>query len=185
MLYFPTLRKSEGLFALLIFNFCRHIFKDDQLLKNWYLKRFLITLNLSFFTVIQRIQSVYLFLAFVLDGTIFFNTLYTHAMDDPQAWVGMGFTAVLVIAGLFSLISIFLYNNRSNQIKWTGVVVALQTITFGYGVGILISLGGFGMFLWDEAIGAGILLIALIAVFMARKKIKDDEELVRSMDRIR
>lgn len=135
--------------------------------------------------MIQRIQSVYLFLAFILDGTIFFNALYTHAMNDPQAWVGLGFTAVLVIAGLFSLICIFLYSNRTNQIKWTGGAVALQTIAFGYGVGILISLGGFGMFLWDEAIGAGILLIALIAVYMARKKIKADEELVRSMDRIR
>lgn len=135
--------------------------------------------------MIQRIQSVYLFLAFILDGTIFFNALYSHAMEDPQAWIGMGFTAVLIIAGLFSLICIFLYNNRTNQIKWTGVAVALQTITFGYGVGILISLGGFGVFLWDETIGAGILFIALIAVFMAQKKIKNDEELVRSMDRIR
>ncbi|MBN2731997.1 MAG: DUF4293 domain-containing protein [Balneolaceae bacterium] len=135
--------------------------------------------------MIQRIQSVYLFLAFILDGTIFFNALHAHAMNDPQAWVGIGFTAILIIAGLFSLICIFLYNNRSNQITWTGIAVALQTIAFGYGIGILISLGGFGMFLWDEAIGAGILLIALIAVSMARKKIKDDEELVRSMDRIR
>lgn len=135
--------------------------------------------------MIQRIQSVYLFLAFVLDGTIFFNALYRHAMNDPQVWVGSGFTALLIIAGLFSLACIFLYNNRSNQIKWTGGAVILQVIALGYGVGILISLGGFGSFLWDEAIGVGILLIALAAVMMARKKIKEDEELVKSMDRIR
>lgn len=135
--------------------------------------------------MIQRIQSVYLFLAFVLDGTIFFNALYTHAMADPQAWIGLGFTAVLIIAGVFSLICIFLYKNRTTQIKWTGGAVALQTIALGYGVGILISLGGFGMFLWDEAIGAAILFIALVATYMARRKIRDDEELVRSMDRIR
>jgi len=135
--------------------------------------------------VIQRIQSVYLFLAVVLDGTLFFNALHAHAMNDPQQWVGIGFTAVLIVAGLFSLICIFLYSNRSNQIKWTGGAVALQTIALGYGVGILISLGGFGPFLWDEALGAGFLLLALVAVLMARKKIKDDEELVQSMDRIR
>lgn len=135
--------------------------------------------------MIQRIQSVYLFLAFVLDGTIFFNALYTHAMNDPQVWVGSGFTAVLIIAGLFSLVCIFLYKNRSNQIKWTGGAIVLQVIALGYGVGILISLGGFGSFLWDEALGVAILLIALVAVVLARKKIKDDQELVRSMDRIR
>lgn len=135
--------------------------------------------------MIQRIQSVYLFLAFVLDGTIFFNALYRHAMNDPQVWVGSGFTAILIIAGLFSLTCIFLYKNRSNQIKWTGGAIVLQVIALGYGVGILISLGGFGSFLWDEALGVAILLIALVAVVMARKKIKDDQELVRSMDRIR
>ncbi len=135
--------------------------------------------------MIQRIQSVYLFLAFVLNGTIFFNALHTHAMNDPQAWVGIGFTAVLIISGLLSLTCIFLYSNRSNQIKWTGAAIAMQVITLGYAVGILISLGGFGSYLWDEAIGVGILLIALVAVVMARKKIKDDQELVRSMDRIR
>lgn len=135
--------------------------------------------------MIQRIQSVYLFLAFVLDGTIFFNALHKHAMNDPQVWVGSGFTAVLIIAGLFSLTCIFLYKNRSNQIKWTGGAIVLQVIALGYGVGILISLGGFGSFLWDEALGVAILLIALVAVVMARKKIKDDQELVRSMDRIR
>jgi peptidoglycan/LPS O-acetylase OafA/YrhL len=135
--------------------------------------------------VIQRIQSIYLFLAFVLNGTVFFNALYSHAMNDPQPWMGIGFTAVLIIAGLFSLLCIFLFKNRSNQVKWTGAAIALQTIAFGYGIGILISLGGFGPFLWDEAIGALILFIALIATYMARKKIKADQELVRSMDRIR
>jgi len=135
--------------------------------------------------VIQRIQSVYLFLAFILDGTIFFNALYDYAMDDPQAWVGIGFTAVLIIAGLLSLVCILLYSNRNNQAKWAGGAVAVQTVALGYGVGILISLGGFGPFLWDEAIGAGILLIALAAVYMARRSIKADQELVQSMDRIR
>lgn len=135
--------------------------------------------------MIQRIQSVYLFLAVVLDGTIFFNALYSHAMADPQQWIGIGFTAVLILAGLLSLLCIFLYKNRSVQLRWTGGAVAFQTIALGYGIGILISLGGFGMFLWDEAIGAGILLIALAATYLARKKIRDDENLVQSMDRIR
>lgn len=135
--------------------------------------------------MIQRIQSVYLLLAAVLDGTIFFNALYTHAMNDPQQWVGIGFSATLIIAALFSVLCIFLYKNRSNQIRWTGAAIALQIIAFGYGIGILISLGGFGIFLWDEAVGAAILLIALIATYMARRKIEADQELVRSMDRIR
>lgn len=135
--------------------------------------------------MIQRIQSLYLLVAAILDGSIFFNALYTHAMRDPQKWIGLGFTAALILAGLLSLVSIFLYKNRENQIKWVGGAIALQTINFGWGIGILISLGGFGFFLWHDALGDGLLLIALIANIMARKKIRDDQKLVKSMDRIR
>ncbi len=135
--------------------------------------------------MIQRIQSVYLLLAAILNAAIFFNALYARAQADPVAWISIGFTVVLILAGLVSLICIFLYKNREAQAKCATAAITFQVIAFGYGVGILISLGGFGAFLWDEALGAFFLLIALIAMVIARKKIRDDQDLVRSMDRIR
>lgn len=84
-----------------------------------------------------------------------------------------------------SVVTIFLYNNRDIQRKVASAAIALQVIAFGWGVGILISLGGIGVFIWDEALGALFLLISLGATAAAHKKIKDDEELVQSMDRIR
>lgn len=135
--------------------------------------------------MIQRIQSVFLFLAFILNGSIFFNALYRHAMEDPQAWIGIGFASFLTLAALAPLACIFLYNNRKNQLRWVGRSIMLQVVTLGYAIGIFISLGGFGTFLWDEALGLGMLVLALLAQLYARKKIKDDIELVNSMDRIR
>ncbi|NIT59801.1 MAG: DUF4293 family protein [Aliifodinibius sp.] len=135
--------------------------------------------------MIQRIQSVFLFLAFLLNGSVFFNALYSHAMDDPQVWIGLGFAIILSIASLGSLGAIFLYQNRENHRKWVSVLLIVQLIALGFGIGIYISLGGFGTFLWDETIGLGLLLLALGAQLYARKKIKDDIELVKSMDRIR
>lgn len=135
--------------------------------------------------MIQRIQSVFLFLAFILDGSVFFNALYSHAMDDPQAWIGIGFAILLSLSAFSSLVCIFLYNNRTNQLKWVNRTMILQVATIGYGLGIFISLGGFGSFLWDEALGIGMLVLALCSQIYARKKIKDDIELVKSMDRIR
>lgn len=135
--------------------------------------------------MIQRIQSVFLAIAVILDGAFFFNNLYTQAMADPQVWIGISFTVFIALAGLASLGSIFLYSNRKFQIRCVSVTIVLQLIAFGYSVGILISLGGFGIYLWNEAIGAAMLLVALIADVRARKKIKDDEDLVKSMDRIR
>ncbi len=135
--------------------------------------------------MIQRIQSVFLFLAFLLNGSVFFNALYSHAMNDPQAWIGLGFAIILTIASLGSLGTIFLYQNRENHRKWVSVLLIIQIITIGFAAGIYITLGGFGTFLWDETTGLGLLALALIAQLYARKKIKDDIELVKSMDRIR
>lgn len=135
--------------------------------------------------MIQRIQTFFLFLAFVFDGSVFFNALYSHAMQDPLDWIGIGFAIILTIASLGSLGSVFLYKNRENHLRWVSRLLIAQIIAIGYGFGIYISLGGFGVFLWDETIGLGLLFLALVSQLYARKKIKDDIELVKSMDRIR
>lgn len=135
--------------------------------------------------MIQRIQSVLLFLTFLLNGSIFFNALYHHAVTDPQQWMGISFAVVLAIAALLPLLCIFLYKNRKNQLKWVNIGLLAQLIILGFGSGIYVSLGGFGSFLWDETIGLALLLLAFVIELFARKRIKDDIELVKSMDRIR
>lgn len=134
--------------------------------------------------MIQRLQSILLFLAFILDGSVFFNALYHHAVQDPRAWIGITFAILLTIASLASLGCIFLYQNRENQLSWINRLLAPQVLVFGFGIGIYISLGGFGTYLWDETIGLGLLFLAFVAQIYARKKIKDDIKLVKSMDRI-
>ena len=135
--------------------------------------------------MIQRIQTVFLFLAFLLNGSVFFNALYSHAVNDPQGWVGISFAVLLTISSLGSLGTIFLYSNRQNHLRWVNLLLIPQIITIGFAFGIYISLGGFGVFLWDETIGLALLFLALGSQLYARKKIKDDIELVKSMDRIR
>lgn len=135
--------------------------------------------------MIQRIQTVLLFLAFILNGSLFFNALYSHAMHDPLDWIGIGFAIILTLASLGSLGSIFFYKNRENHLRWVNRLLVIQILALGYGFGIYISLGGFGVFLWDETIGLGLLFLALASQLYARKKIEDDIELVKSMDRIR
>lgn len=135
--------------------------------------------------VIQRIQSVLLFVAFLLNGSIFFNTLYQHAMNDPSGWIGIVFAVVLTIACLLPLLCIFLYANRQNQLRWLNISLVVQLVVLGFGIGFLVSMGGFGSFLLNETIGVALLLAALLTELYARKKVRDDIELVKSMDRIR
>ena len=135
--------------------------------------------------MIQRLQTVFLFAAFLLNGSVFFNALYHHAMNDPRMWIGYGFAIILTIASLGSLGTIFFYKNRKNHHRWVSRLLIVQVIAFGFALGIYISLGGFGTYLWDETIGLGVLFLAFASQLYARKKISDDIELVKSMDRIR
>lgn len=120
-----------------------------------------------------------------MNGAVFFTALYRQAVIDPSRWIGLSFAILLTLAALLPLISIFLYSNRQRQLRWVSASLWVQLLTLGAGTGIYISLGGFGSFLWDESIGLGLLVVALLTSLYGRKKIRDDINLVKSMDRIR
>jgi len=135
--------------------------------------------------LIQRIQSVYLILAVLLNLSVFFTPMYRHALNDPAEWIGITFAGFLTVAMLLSLVSIFMYGNRQNQIKWVKGASYFQIAALGIAVAILFTLGGFGRFLWMEVVSTGLITVSLILLWMAGRRIKKDQELVDSMDRIR
>lgn len=61
----------------------------------------------------------------------------------------------------------------------------MQVIGLGFATGVFFSLGGIGTYLWDEGVGLSLIVIALTFEVLALRGVKKDEELVRSMDRIR
>lgn len=136
-------------------------------------------------TVIQRIQTVFLALASCLNLGVYFTPVYDKAMQDPQQWIGIGLASALVIALILNLVSIFMYENRKNQMSWVKRGILLQVVSLGFAAGVLFSLGGIGTYLWDEALGTGLVILGLAGQILALRFIKKDDELVRSMDRIR
>lgn len=135
--------------------------------------------------MIQRLQTLFLILATLLNASAYFTPIYEKAMNDPQAWIGIGLASSLLMAMVLNVASVFLYNNRNNQVVWVKRAALFQVIGFGFCVGVLLSLGGIGTYLWDEALGAGLVFAGLIFQILAMRFIRKDEELVRSMDRIR
>ncbi|WP_421772989.1 DUF4293 family protein [Gracilimonas sp.] len=135
--------------------------------------------------MIQRLQTVFLALASILNLSVYFTPIYEKAMNDPQLWIGIGLASSLLVALIINVFSIFLYNNRRNQLAWVKRAALLQVIGLGFCVGVLFSLGGIGTYLWDEALGTGLVVAGLLFQILALRFIKKDEELVRSMDRIR
>lgn len=135
--------------------------------------------------MIQRIQTIFLSLAAVCSFAVYFTPIYTRAIEDPQAWIGLGLASTLIIAVLLSLYSIFLFKNRKSQIAWVKRAALIQVIALGFSTGVFFSLGGIGTYLWDEAIGTGLIVLSFAFQLLALKFIHKDEKLVKSMDRIR
>ncbi|MEL6969818.1 MAG: DUF4293 domain-containing protein [Bacteroidota bacterium] len=143
--------------------------------------------------MIQRIQSIYLFLAagaaFALFAVPFATTpevqadsvIFADATFNTQDSIAM--MAGFGLAGLLLLVIIFLYNNRKLQMNLTKVGIFLA----GVGVG-----GAAQRYFSDSAadaaqFAAGVALPALIIIFafLALRSINKDEKLVRSVDRLR
>lgn len=97
----------------------------------------------------------------------------------------MSFAGLLSVSMVLSFISIFMYGNRVNQLKWVKAASYFQVAALAIAVAILFTLGGFGRFLWKEVISTGLIVVSLILLWMAGRRIKKDQELVDSMDRIR
>lgn len=135
--------------------------------------------------MIQRLQTVFLFLTTVINFFVFFTPIYRRAVQDPAPWISILFAILLTAAMVLSAIAIFLYKNRINQLKWVKLAIYFQIAVLAAAGGILFTMGGMGSFLIQEALSVLLILVALISLWLARRYIKKDQELVESMDRIR
>jgi heme exporter protein D len=135
--------------------------------------------------VIQRPQTIFLVLTVILNLAVFFTPIYSHAVNDPATWFGMGMAISLTMPMIIAVVSIFLYKNRPTQLKWVKIATYVEIVALGFALGVLFSLGGFGKFLWKEVVSSGIIILTLASLWQAGRLIKKDEELVKSMNRIR
>jgi amino acid transporter len=158
--------------------------------------------------MIQRIQTVYLSLAFVATALLFAFPLaqffsetgaYVFSVTglknmvpgDANAFNPIIFLPlIIVVVGLafLTLFTIFQFKNRSFQIKLTsiGVLAAIALI-----------MGIFFLYIpmiekkiniipdYRKAFGIYLPLVALVFLVMANRAIKRDDKLVRSADRLR
>ena len=147
--------------------------------------------------MIQRKQTIFLFLAFLLTLVCMcsrIGTLYGEGMEVARVfnlWLSDGqgqhsfvvwpLMAVLLPSSLLSLVTIFLYKKRQLQARLCLLGIVLL-IAWYIGLAVLPAQGGGNLHLeWASVLPA----ISIIFLFLARKGILADEKLVRSMDRIR
>ena len=143
--------------------------------------------------MIQRIQTVYLFLLFIGNGIgILFNKSVFSKVNEGFAkldvlTVDLIFIALAVILMIISLITVFKYKNRILQMRICQFMIFLNfvfVVLIGVYVYRQLSLPG-GFSYPEKGIEWIIALISIVFAILAKKAIKSDDELVKSADRFR
>ena len=136
--------------------------------------------------MLQRIQTIYLFIASFISGVlIFFVSLWSNEVGEPVIVqdVLIAFAMFLGSAGL-SLVSIFLFNNRKLQFVLGRLNILLNFFLLGVFVYWSLIIPG-EMKISEKGIGMFFPVLSIVFLVLANKAIKKDEDLVKSADRFR
>ena len=137
--------------------------------------------------MIQRIQTIYLIIALVVTGVLpFIFPIWT--MSDGKEFYFMGNQAYAFIFGLstsLSLLSILFYKKRQHQFVLGRLNIILNLILLGLFVYRSLSLSGETVTVSEKGIGMFLPIISIVFLVLANKAIKKDEDLVKSVDRLR
>ncbi|MNQ74577.1 hypothetical protein D3C85_893370 [compost metagenome] len=138
--------------------------------------------------MIQRIQTVYLLLTFVITGVLmFFIPLWT--LNTGKAFYFMQdqvYTILLGLSTMLTVISIISYKKRQNQFVMGRLNIILNLILLGLFVYRSLNLSGeTSNIVSEKGIGMFLPIVTIVLLVLANKAIKKDEDLVKSVDRLR
>lgn len=152
--------------------------------------------------MIQRIQSLFLSLALIVTGSLFYLNMadlitashslilkYKGLIDladkSEQVASSLPLTILLWVATVLLVLTIFLYKNRRLQLRICGLNLGfhagLSILIFYYGKFFAKQLGAELSFNWPLVLP----LVSIVLMLLAMRGILRDELLVKSLDRIR
>lgn len=152
--------------------------------------------------MIQRIQSLYLLLAGIFPAITLFSSVMLFSKDEK--WItlsSMGYDATMIpefagkhpygltiftfLSVVLAIVALFGYKNRKTQLRkvffaiCSNILWYVSCAAYSYAVVDATKLSPWFNFTILFP------LLAIVALFMARRGIQKDEELVRAADRIR
>ncbi|WP_163400991.1 DUF4293 domain-containing protein [Flavobacterium fluviatile] len=138
--------------------------------------------------MLQRIQTIYLILTFLITGVLlFFIPLWT--LNNGKAFYFMEsqlYTVLLGLSTMLTIISIISFKKRQNQFVMGRLNIILNLILLGLFVYRSLNLSGETVnTVSEKGIGMFLPIVAIVLLVLANKAIKKDEDLVKSVDRLR
>ena len=136
--------------------------------------------------MIQRIQTVYLFFVMLVSGVLPF---WVNLWSDPDGNIIFAENDILVsgafyVSALLALVAIVIYKKRKNQFVLNRLNMILNLFLLGFFVYRSLNLSG-EISVSEKGIGVLIPVISIVLLVLANRAIKKDEDLVKSVDRLR
>jgi amino acid permease len=150
--------------------------------------------------MIQRIQSVYILIATLLAVLMLFlpwvtyNTESTSLVfsvfgEDSAGTKSANLLVSIAISVVLSLVSLFLFSDRKKQMKLVRFTMIFMVLTFiNFGVLHYLNIENIaaeGELSMSYGISPAFILVNLVLLWLANKAIKKDDDLIRSVERLR
>jgi hypothetical protein len=139
--------------------------------------------------MLQRIQTIYLILAAISTGVLPFvfplwKVQSGTTIADYYFMMDMGYAVLFGLSTTLSIVSIMGFKKRQNQFVMGRLNIILNLILLGLFVYRLLTLSG-ETSVSEKGIGMFLPIVAIVFLVLANKAIKKDEDLVKSVDRLR
>ena len=136
--------------------------------------------------MIQRIQTVYLtIVALASMGLPFVFSLWsTSDKETVFAQDNLVVLLTFLVLGILACVAIFLFKNRQHQFVLNRLNMILNLFLLGFFVYRSLNLSG-GTAVSEKGIGMLIPVFSIVFLVLANRAIKKDEDLVKSVDRLR
>jgi len=136
--------------------------------------------------MLQRIQTIWLLLAVIVSaGLIFVLPLWENSAGEfvyaHEVLIALG---MFLASAAISLVSIIMFKNRKLQFVLGRLNIILNLFLLGVFVYWSLTLPG-EMDISEKGIGMFLPIISIVFIVLANKAIKKDEDLVKSVDRLR
>ena len=136
--------------------------------------------------MLQRIQTVYLVIAFIATGVLpFIFPLWKVGGKEVYFMSSTLFSVLFGLSTTLSLLSIISFKKRQQQFVFGRLNIILNLILLGLFVYRSLNLSGETVKVSEKGIEMFLPIVAIVFLVLANKSIKKDEDLVKSVDRLR
>ena len=136
--------------------------------------------------MLQRIQTIYLLITAGVSAGLTFVFPLWKTKEDVMVYTKdeVLYLSLFFASALLALVTIFLFKNRKLQFVLGRLNIILNFFTLGFFVYQSLNISG-ETIVSEKGIGMFLPVISIVFLALANKAIKKDEDLVKSVDRLR